>query len=173
MSELLVQFSTSTAFASKIIRRLTCSRWSHAGFIIGDSELGVSGPDKKLGDPGGVRLRKLPCWDYLYPPIIARVQCTDHVRDRTLDWAKGEIGKPFDDKALYYFLRDRAGLPFAGREWRDPHKWFCSEFIARALEFGGLFGYPLIQPKDYISPNTLLCFLNPFLPADNITEFNP
>ncbi len=173
MTELLVQFSTSTAFASGVIRRLTCSRWSHVGFIVGDSELGVSGPDRKTKDPGGVRLRKLPCWDYLYPPIIARVQCSDHVRDRTLDWAHGEIGKPFDNKSLYYFLRDRAGLPQVERNWRDPKAWNCSEWGTRALEFGGLFGYPLIQPKGCISPNTLLCFLNPYLTPSNIMEFNP
>lgn len=171
MAELLVQFSTSTAFASAIIRRLTASRWSHAGFIVDDSELGVSGPDRSINDPGGVRLRKLPCWAYLHPPIIARVQCSDYVRDRTLGWAKDEIGKPFDNGALRAFLRDRAGAPSLGRDWRDPEKWFCSEFVIRALEFGGLFSYPLVVPKDVISPNTLLCFLNPFLPADNIREF--
>lgn len=173
MPELLIQFSTSTAFASAIIRRLTASRWSHAGFIVGDSELGVSGPDKSINDPGGVRLRKLPCWPYLYPPITARIPCSDYVHDRTLEWAHGEIGKPFDNKALYAFVRDRAGAPAQGRNWRDPKQWFCSEYVIRALEFGGLFSYPLVQPKDAISPNTLLCFINPFMPVDNIGEFAP
>lgn len=171
MAELLIQFSTSTAFASQIIRRLTHSRWSHAGFIVGDNELGVSGKDRHTKDPGGVRLRKLPCWNYLHPPLTARIQCSDYVRDRTLDWAHAEIGKPFDNGALYHFLRDRAGAPAIGRDWRDPKQWFCSEFVIRACEFGGLFGYPLILPKDVVSPNDALLFLNPFMTPDNIVEF--
>jgi hypothetical protein len=55
--------------------------------------------------------------------------------------------------------------------WRDPDKWFCSEFALRAIEQAGLFPYPLITPKDTVSPNTLLIHLNPFLSLENIMEF--
>ena len=169
--ELLYQFSTSTAFASRIIRILTCSEFSHCDLVLPEGLLGVSGSDKSIKDPGGVIIRPFNAWPYLHPPKIARVQCSDDVARKTTDFVKSQIGKPFDKQALRAFLRDRAGIPDAGRDWRDPSKWFCSEVQVRGLEVGGLFSYPLIQPKDVISPQALLLYLNPFMPPDNIREF--
>lgn len=171
MAELLIQFSTSTAFASSVIRRLTRSRFSHVGFLIEGYELGASGKDKSLKDPGGIQMRKLPAWPYLCPPLVASVRCTDYVKNRTLDWARQQIGAPFDKLSLWHFLRDRAGLPNVGRDWRDPNQWFCSEYVLRALEFGGLFTYPLIIQKDVVSPNDVLLLINSFMDADNILQF--
>ena len=46
-----MQYSTSIAFASMVIRRLTHSEFSHVDFILpGEGLLGVSGPDQKIGD---------------------------------------------------------------------------------------------------------------------------
>lgn len=172
MAELQFQFSTSTAWTSAIIRRLTQSQFSHIDLILPDEGLlGVSGPDKSISDPGGVLIRPFNCWPYLYPPKIAKVQCSDAVVRAGIEWGRTQIGKPFDNAALYAFLRDRAGLPKLGRPWRDPSKWFCSEFQARLVEVAGLFGYPLIVPKDCISPNTLLIFFNPYLTVENIHDF--
>jgi hypothetical protein len=42
---LQIQFSTSTAFTSGIIRRLTHSPFSHVDFVLPDGLLGVSGKD--------------------------------------------------------------------------------------------------------------------------------
>lgn len=133
--------------------------------------LGVSGPDKSINDLGGVRIRPFNAWPYLYPPKIAKVQTTDYVVARGIAWGRGEVTKPFDNGALYHFLRDRAGLKTVKRDWRDPGQWFCSEYQLRLVEFAGLFSYPLIMPKDVVSPNDLLLFFNPFLTADNIQEF--
>jgi hypothetical protein len=94
-AELLIQFSTSTAFASAIIRRLTHSPFSHVDAIITDELaqhfkiqpglLGASGPDcgakagrlfrHKMGwshDPGGVIVRPNPAWAYLQPPKTSK-----------------------------------------------------------------------------------------------------
>jgi hypothetical protein len=164
------QFSTSTAFASRIIRILTCSQFSHVDLILpGEGLLGVSGSDKSIKDPGGVIIRQFNAWPYLEPPKIARVQCSDDVARKTVDFVRAQIGRPFDKKALWAFLRDRAGAPKTDRNWRDPSAWYCSEVQARGLEVGGLFPYPLIQPKNLISPNTLLIYLNPFIA--NVEEF--
>ena len=166
------QFSTSPAFASQIIRRLTHSRFSHIDLILPDEGLlGVSGIDKPTKDLGGVRILPFNAWTYLFPPKIARVQCSDYVAKRAIDWGRSEIGKPFDKGALWAFLRDRAGAPPLGRDWRDPTHWICSEFQARLTEYSGLFTYPLIISKDCISPNDLLLLFNPFLTATNIEEF--
>jgi hypothetical protein len=94
-----------------------------------------------------------------------------HPRSRGYNALRRWWAKPFDNGALYAFLRDRAGLPKLGRPWRDPDKWFCSEYVIRALEVGGLFPYLLITPKDTVSPNTLLVHINPFMSNDNIMEF--
>ncbi len=172
MAELHFQFSTSTARASRIIRILTHSRFSHVDIIEPDKGLwGVSGPDKKCNDIGGVLCRPFNAWPYLFPPKVARVQCSEAVVTKTFDFARSQRGKPFDNNALWYFLRDRAGLPILGRNWREPNKWFCSEFALRAVEVAGLFPYDLITPKDVVSPNDFLIHLNPFMVSDNIGEF--
>ncbi len=173
MAKLLYQFSTSAAFSSKVIRIITHSRFSHVDLILpNEGLLGVSGVDKSIGDAGGVLIRPFDCWPYLSPPKVARVQCSDAVAKSTIDAARNQIGKPFDKKALYHFLRDRAGLPNIGRNWRDPSMWYCSEGQLRWAELGGLFGYSLIVEKDTVSPNDLLIFFNPYLTEDNIKEFS-
>ncbi len=172
MAELCFQFSTSPAFASGIIRRLTHSPFSHVDIIEpGIGLWGVSGLDKSIKDPGGVRCRPFNAWPYLYPPKVARVQTTEDVVRKTIEFARSQEGVPFDNSALYHFLRDRAGLKPLGRDWRNPNQWFCSEYALRCPEFGGLFAYPLIVPKDVVSPNDDLIFFNPFMLADNIMEF--
>lgn len=166
------QFSTSTAWTSAIIRRLTCSEFSHVDLILpGEGLLGVSGPDKSIKDPGGVLIRPFNCWPYLRPPKIATVACSEKVERQTIEFARGQIGKPFDNASLYHFLQDRIGVPRTGRDWRDPSTWFCSELQIRALEWAGLFPYMLLMPKDHVSPQTLLMYLNPFMGMDNIVEF--
>jgi hypothetical protein len=172
MAELVYQFSTSTAFASAIIRRLSHSEFSHIDLMLpGEGLLGVSGPDKSIKDVGGVLIRPFNAWPYKFPPKIARVQCSDDVVRKTIEFARSQIGKPFDNAALYHFLRDRAGLPVVGRDWRDPSQWFCSEYQLRCPEVGGLFPYPLITRKDVVSPNDCLIYFNPFMSPDNIREF--
>ena len=172
MPELELQFSTSTARASWVIRVLTHSPFSHVDIIEPTKGLwGVSGPDKRINDIGGVLCRPFNAWPYLYPPKVAKLLTTQPVIDKVFEFCRGERGKPFDNGALYHFFRDRAGLKSVGRSWRDPQKWFCSEFVLRALEVGGLFPYPLITPKDTVSPNDLVIFVNPYMATDNITDF--
>jgi hypothetical protein len=172
MAEVCLQFSTSTAWTSAIIRRLTQSPFSHVDIILpGEGLLGVSGPDRGIKDKGGVLIRPFDCWPYLCPPKVARVQCSEEQARRGIEWGRGEIGKPFDNAALYSFLRDRAGLPKLGRVWRDPSMWYCSEYGLRFWEVAKLFAYQLITPKDCVSPNTLLVHLNPYLTSENILEF--
>ncbi len=172
MAELLFQYSTSTAWTSAVIRRLTHSRFSHVDIVIpGEGLLGVSGVDDSIRDPGGVRLRSFNAWPYLHPPITARVQTTDNVIRKTIEWGRSQIAKPFDNAALYHFLRDRAGLSTVGRKWASDDKWFCSEFAIRAPEVGGLFRYPLAIVKDVVSPQDTLLLFNPYMLPENIEEF--
>jgi hypothetical protein len=172
MAELLFQYSTSTSFASKLIRTVNHSRWSHIDLILpGEGLLGVSGIDKSIKDLGGVRIRPFNCWPYLYPPKVAKVRCSDAAARNGIEWGRSQIGKPFDKAALWHFLRDRAGLPALGREWRDPDQWICSEYQTRLAELAPLFSYPLVVTKDTVSPQDTLLLFNPYLSPANIEEF--
>src|SRR5207248_419249 len=118
MAELRYQFSTSAAFTSRIIRILTCSQFSHTDLVLpGEGLLGASGPDTSIKDLGGVLIRPFNPWPYLDPPRIATVQCREEVARKTIEFARSQIGQPFDKKAMYAFLRDRAGVPKTGRDW--------------------------------------------------------
>ena len=172
MSELLVQYSTSTAFASGVIRRLSHSPFSHVDFLLpGEGLLGVSGVDESLNDIGGVRIRSFAPWPYMDAPKVARIQTTDHVIRSTLDFARSQIGKPFDNGALWHFLDDPAGKNYQHRDWRDPASWFCSEYCVRSTEVGMLFGYQLAVMKDRVTPGDSLMIWNPFMMPKNIEEF--
>ncbi len=165
-----IQFSTSTAFSSGVIRRLCHSPFSHCDIVIpGEGLLGVSGEDKSIGDIGGVQIRKFGMWPYLHPPRVARL--TTAGAEAIIEKGKTQIGKPFDNSALYGFLEDMGHSPRASRDWRDHGSWFCSEYVAWVLESSHFFPYTLISAKNRITPADLLLLLNPFMSEDNIREF--
>ena len=160
-----------------VIRRLTHSRFSHCDFIIpGEGLLGVSGPGDYLSltgvkhhDAGGVLLRPFDAWPYLEPPKIARIQATEAIVRSIIEVARSQIGKPFDNSALWAFLDDQAHQQ--KRNWRDSGQWFCSELITFAEEQGHLFSYPLVVTKDRVTPGDNLLMINPFMAPENIREF--
>jgi hypothetical protein len=165
MNELKLQFSSSTAFASQMIRRLCHSEFSHVDIILPEGLLGVSGVDAELNDLGGVRIRPFAPWPYQATPKV--VHLITPVAERVIEIAKGEIGKPFDDTALYAFISDSPG----DRSWDAPNKWFCSELIGYCLKKADFFPYTLLSAKNRITPSDLLLMLNPFMTEDNIKEF--
>lgn len=129
--------------------------------------MGVSGPDKGINDPGGVLVRKFNCWPYLHPPMLAHLRCSDEVAQEVINKGRAQVGKPFDNGALWSLLSDKPG----DRDWRALGAWFCSEFVAYCLEEAGFFPYPLVAAKDRITPADLLLLINPFMSEDNIKEF--
>lgn len=166
-AELHIQYSTSNAFASQMIRRLCHSPFSHVDIILeGEGLLGASGPDnyvvdgKPWHDPGGVIVRPFHPWPYLYDPVIARVRTTVEVRDKVIAQARSQINKPFDNSALWEFLSDK---PPGDRDWKATDKWFCSELVTWAEETAGMFPWPLVVPKSRISPADNLMINMPML----------
>jgi hypothetical protein len=168
-----IQFSTSTAFTSGVIRRLTHSQFSHVDFLLPDGLLGVSGVDPSISDLGGVLIRPFGCWPYLTKPKVARINCSDETADKVIAAAKTQLGKPFDNSAMWGMLNDQAEEKIKGtaRNWRDPSQWFCSELVAWAMETGGLFPYKLAVMKSRVSPADVLLLANPFLDDENVQEF--
>jgi hypothetical protein len=173
MGEIRIQFSTSKAFSSDVIRRLTHSPFSHTDLVVPEGLLGVSGKDDSIHDLGGVMVRSMQAWPYLTKPKTARVQCSDEVATAVIEIARSQIGKPFDSSALWSFFDDQAVEDIVGKErdWRDTKQWFCSELIIFALEQGGLFPYGLVVAKNRITPADVLLMINAFMLADNILEF--
>jgi hypothetical protein len=166
-----------------MIRRLTHSQFSHTDFILEQDMadiihveaglLGASGPDKKINDPGGVRIRPFNAWPYLGTPKVARIECTEDVKKLALAAALTQRGKPFDKSAMWGFLSDQH-FGKQTRDWRADKAWFCSELIVWACERGGLF-HPkiLLVTKNRVTPNDSLLMFNPYMSVDNIREFLP
>ncbi len=167
MAEIHIQYSTSTAFASSIIRRLCHSPFSHVDILLEEGLLGVSGEDHKLGDPGGVRIRPIPPWPYRETPKTARLKVADNVFDAFMEVGHSQIGKPFDNGALWDFLSDQPH----DRNWRHADAWFCSELVVYCLEQAHFFPYQLVVEKNRITPADSLLLLNPFMSDSNIREF--
>lgn len=172
MSKLQIQFSTSTAFTSGIIRRLTHSPFSHVDIVLPEGLLGVSGKDDSITDPGGVRIRPHKAWPYLTEPKTANIQCDDAIAIAVINAARSQIGKPFDNGALWCMLQDQAKTPVTTqRDWRNTASWFCSELVIWSLEQGGLFKYPLAVCKNRITPADVLLLINPFMSVEDIISF--
>lgn len=158
MDAITLQFSSSTAWQSGVIRRLCHSVFSHVDLVLDEGLLGASGPDKKLHDPGGVLIRSFHPWDY---SIRRRVTIKTDKADAIVALAQSQLGKPFDQSALYSFLSNPAAPD--KRDWRDPVCWFCSELMTWVLESASFFPYPLIVHMDRVSPSDLLLLLNPWV----------
>lgn len=68
-----------------------------------------------------------------------------------LSFLYGQVGKPYDHTAIWGFA--------AGRDWREPDSWFCSELAAAALEMAG--GCPVLYtPTNKITPSGLATVLS-------------
>lgn len=156
MDAIVFQFSTSTAWQSAVIRRMCHSPFSHVDVVLEDGScLGAS-------DPGGVAIRPQ---EYQEFGIRRQAVIRSDKGPAILAGVKSQLGKPFDDGALYDFLSDRID-----RNWRDPDKWFCSELMAWACESAGLWPFKLLIPKNRVSPADLLLLLNPFLDPDEFWQ---
>lgn len=137
---ILLRFSRGTGFAGAVVRAATWSWCSHVGFKLDNGlvldatpEYGVTVRDAK--DDDSTR--------YFRPLAPA-----SHVA-RALQWAHGQVGKPYDWTAIF-------GMTFR-RDWHtDKSGWFCSEFVCQAFEEAG---WCLVRDSgqvDRITPRDLL-----------------
>ena len=112
--------------------------WSHVDFVLPEGYLGSQAPD-------GVRLRP---YNYCTPSAALHcyVDLPDAAGNAILNWARAQIGKPYD----YYSL---LGIVMR-RDWQRPDAWFCSEYVAAAFLKGN---WPLLRTNQVsrISPPTL------------------
>jgi hypothetical protein len=151
MSDILtLQFSTTFAWQSHVIRVMCHSPFSHVDVVLPEGLLGAS-------NPGGVAVRPV---DYEPFKIRQRAVIKTDKADAVINRIKTQLGKPFDAHALTAFLSE---VP---RAWADTGSWFCSELVAWALEAEGFWSYHLLIPKNRISPADLLMLLSPNIDVD-------
>jgi hypothetical protein len=148
-----LQFSTSLAWQSAVIRRICHSPFSHVDIVLDDGTcLGAS-------DPGGVAIRPS---DYQQFGIRRRCDIVTDKADAIIARARSQLHKPFDDGALHAFLSGT----LAPRDWRAADKWFCSEHVAWSFETEGFWPFNLLVGQEGVSPADLLLLLNPHIDAD-------
>ena len=111
---------------SAAIRFSTRSWASHAEFIDTDQHITLG-----ARSIGGVKVR--PCAKDRYSRVE---QFTAEGILHAYEWARTQIGKPYDFSAI-------AGIAI-DRNWRDETKWFCSELVAASFEHVGL---PLLSTR--------------------------
>ncbi len=158
-SEIAIQFSTTvnslSNWASIVIRHMSHSPFSHVDLEMADgSLLGSSdSPEAPVlsGNPRGVAIRPANYEDY---GRRCRMVITTPLADAIREVAKSQLGKPFDNSALYGFFSD--ALP-SERDWHISDTWFCSELVVWAFESAGYWRpSPAVWPKNRISPSDML-----------------
>jgi uncharacterized protein YycO len=132
--------TTKKSFVSEAIRLLTWSPYSHVEFLIpGEGYLGAH-------VNGGVLLRPFD-YDNGCEFCFATVNCKPTVEKAVLEYARAQLGKPYDLKAVL-------GIGFH-RDWEQSGSWFCSELVAASFNAGG---YPLVRASeklDRITPRDI------------------
>lgn len=167
-----VQLSTSLELSSKMICKFCHSHFSHVDIVMPDGNLiGASNsPDAPFieGNPCGVAIRPPEYQKFGMRRMAVAAIHSDRPKEIEDNFYKvllSQLGKPFDDSALYAFISSEGAEP---RNWRQDDLWFCSEYAAWAFEIANFFPYELITAKNRITPADLLLLLNPFI---NVNTF--
>lgn len=115
---LAVVFSRDHTPGSIALRAALWSQWSHCSILTSESTIIEATPFY------GVRERPLAnLLEQSTHSAIVRIPCSDP--EKAIVFARSQIGKPYD---WYGIL----GLGFR-RHWASEASWFCSEFVAGAL----------------------------------------
>ena len=158
-----LQFCGFGSLAARVIERFTdpLGETGHVDIVMPDgSLLGAQNESNLGGKPSGVQIRPASYVADSGGNNIVRVTIPTNpdTEQKIYDFAISQIGKPYDLTAIAAFV--------AGRDWRNPDSWFCSELAASSLEQGGVFPFPLFAPANKITPAGLLLTVSAFGKAD-------
>lgn len=153
MNSISLQFSTSTAWQSAIIRILCGSPFSHVDLVLPDGNLlGASdSPEAPVieGNPHGVAIR---------PPAYQEwgLSCTATLltnnADAIIAAAKTQLGKPFDNAALHSFLVD----PLLPKDRLWMKQWVGSKLLAGFSELLVDHWLPPQQIKSFLGQSEMV-----------------
>lgn len=114
---------------------------THVDCVMPDGSMLGARSDVIGGIPAGVQIRPANYTSFKRSEIIEIHQGFDQP---WLDFLHKQIGKPYD-------LFDLTADFVAGRDWRNPDSWWCSELAAASGEASFLY-HPLAD-KDLITPS--------------------
>lgn len=139
-SFLKVGFSTNKQdFISRLIRKVTWSRYSHVVLISPD---GLS----YIESTHGIGVRELPIQNFLTKDNYEIAKIFHPYPGSVWNLARHEVGKPYDEWYIWGYL--------FRRNWQDDSKWACCELIPSMAE---RCGHSLIRSSEFfkVSPQTL------------------
>lgn len=150
---ILLQFCRGGDLGSALIEWYGHGQWSHVDAVMPEGALLGARTD------GGVAMRPA---SYLAPGSVSgrfAVPADEAATQAFYDLLRGQLGKPYDWRAIVGFA--------AGRDWRDPGAWFCSELQAWALE--GVGALPrLATPCSKLTPDDLALVLGALYPLGDL-----
>jgi uncharacterized protein YycO len=116
-----VMLCRSNAIGSRLIRILTWSEYSHAALMTPEGTVIEATLPRVREVPAEVVIAAHTDWH------IVDLPCADEAG--AIWWARGQLDKPYDWRAIVGFL--------VHRDWTSPRAWFCSELVAAAFARGG------------------------------------
>lgn len=141
MTEIVLQFAASRGLSSAAIEWFGHGWCSHVDAVLPDGTLLGARLD------GGVAIRPAGYYPFTRTQRVV-LPAPPEMVDAFHAFLRAQLGKPYDSLGIAAFV--------AGRDWRDPSRWFCSELACAALETCGYFAYPLATPSNRITPPDLL-----------------
>lgn len=121
--------------------------FSHVDIVLPDGQLLGARSDEVGGRPAGVQARDSTYVGENKTIRVSIAGSTPQHEALALEFAKSQIGAPYDSEAIAAFV--------VGRDWREPNTWFCSELAARVLELAGCVK-TLAAPANKVTPAALL-----------------
>lgn len=146
-SAVTLQFVGAADLGSEMIEWFSAGVVSHVDAVMPDGSLLGARSDGVGGKPPGVQIRPAN-YENFARVIRVVLPCPDEMAARFYEFIKDQIGKPYDEEAIIAFV--------AGRDWRDPSAFFCSELQGLGLERCGYFATPLATPSNKLTPAGLL-----------------
>lgn len=151
MAEIALEFCAFKSFFGRLIDFGTQGEVGHVDAVLPNGDLlGAQHEAGLSGTPSGVQIRparyQMACDGYNVLRVTINV--TAKQKDDFYSFLRDQLGKPYDIKMILGFA--------AGRDWRNPGAWICSELQAAACEAAKIFPHPLRVWKDRVTPQELL-----------------
>jgi hypothetical protein len=123
--------------------------FSHVDMVLPTGELLGSRTDYPVNGQTGVQIRPPDYAKHTWiRQIVMELKATPDQEALFYNYAKLQVGKPYDKLAIIAF--------FADRDWRDDEAWFCDELLLACTEKSGLCP-PLYLPNNKFNPTGAAC----------------
>lgn len=136
-----LQFVLGRGAGSQAIAWFSSGHFSHVDLVLPDGRLLGARSDNADGIKG-VAIRRAD-YEVWHKRVVFAIPCSDTQEATVHDFARAQIGKPYDHTAILGFVM--------GRDWRKPDSWFCSELAMASLEAAGIIA-PLYLAANKITP---------------------